>query len=109
MQYYLHNFLTSQPDLNLHNPEVQDAMLDVVRFWLKRGVDGFRLDTINFYFHDRNCGKPGAGTGTAQRFTAPAVIPITSRNISTTRNVLRTSSSSALRAVLNEFRLLRRG
>ena len=51
-QYYLHNFLKEQPDLNLHNAEVQDALLDVVRFWLDRGVDGFRLDTINFYFHD---------------------------------------------------------
>ncbi|CUH77085.1 alpha-amylase family glycosyl hydrolase [Tropicibacter naphthalenivorans] len=51
-QYYLHNFLTSQPDLNFHNPDVQDALLDVVRFWLDRGVDGFRLDTINFYVHD---------------------------------------------------------
>ena len=52
MQYYLHNFLASQPDLNFHNPDVQDALLDVARFWLDRGVDGFRLDTINFYFHD---------------------------------------------------------
>ncbi len=52
MQYYLHNFLTTQPDLNLHNVNVQNALLDVVRFWLDRGVDGFRLDTINFYFHD---------------------------------------------------------
>ncbi|MFN7597048.1 MAG: alpha-amylase family glycosyl hydrolase [Cereibacter sp.] len=52
-QYYLHNFLTSQPDLNLHCPAVQDALLDVVRFWLGRGVHGFRLDTINFYFADR--------------------------------------------------------
>nr|WP_170541778.1 alpha-glucosidase [Ruegeria arenilitoris] len=51
-QYYLHNFLTSQPDLNFHNPDVQDALLDVARFWLDMGVDGFRLDTINFYFHD---------------------------------------------------------
>ena len=51
-QYYLHNFLTSQPDLNFHNGAVQDALLDVTRFWLERGVDGFRLDTINFYFHD---------------------------------------------------------
>jgi alpha-glucosidase len=50
-QYYMHNFLTSQPDLNFHNPEVQDALLDIVRFWLELGVDGFRLDTINFYFH----------------------------------------------------------
>ncbi len=52
-QYYLHNFLGSQPDLNFHNPEVQDAMLDVLRFWLERGVDGFRFDTVNFYFHDK--------------------------------------------------------
>ncbi len=52
-QYYLHNFLASQPDLNLHSPAVQEALLDVARFWLDRGVDGFRLDTINFYFHDK--------------------------------------------------------
>ncbi len=52
-QYYLHNFLTSQPDLNFHCPEVQDALLQTVRFWLDRGVDGFRLDTINFYIHDK--------------------------------------------------------
>lgn len=51
-QYYMHNFLSSQPDLNLHNRDVQDALLDAATFWLNRGVDGFRLDTINFYFHD---------------------------------------------------------
>ncbi len=51
-QYYMHNFLASQPDLNFHNPQVRDAVLDVARFWLERGVDGFRLDTINFYFCD---------------------------------------------------------
>lgn len=53
-QYYMHNFLTSQPDLNFHHPEVQEALLDTVRFWLDRGVDGFRLDTVNYYFHDRH-------------------------------------------------------
>jgi len=53
MQYYLHNFLKEQPDLNFHNPEVQNELLDIARFWLDRGVDGFRLDTINFYFHDK--------------------------------------------------------
>ena len=52
-QYYLHNFLASQPDLNFHNLEVQDALLETVRFWLERGVDGFRLDTVNYYVHDR--------------------------------------------------------
>ncbi|TPE55705.1 DUF3459 domain-containing protein [Maribrevibacterium harenarium] len=51
-QYYLHNFLDSQPDLNFHNPAVVDAVLDTVKFWLERGVDGFRLDTANYYFHD---------------------------------------------------------
>ena len=51
-QYYLHNFLSSQPDLNFHNPEVRKAVLENVEFWLKRGVDGFRLDAINFCYHD---------------------------------------------------------
>lgn len=51
-QYYLHNFLDSQPDLNFHNPDVVNAILDTVEFWLKRGVDGFRLDTANYYYHD---------------------------------------------------------
>lgn len=63
-QYYLHNFLSSQPDLNFHNPDVRKAVLDNVEFWLKRGVDGFRLDAINFCFHDKqlrdNPAKPKA-------------------------------------------------
>jgi alpha-glucosidase len=52
-QYYLHNFLVSQPDLNFYNPQVQEELLDVLRFWMERGVDGFRLDVVNFYHHDR--------------------------------------------------------
>lgn len=51
-QYYLHNFLPEQPQLNLHNVAVQDALLDAARFWLDRGVDGFRFDAINFAMHD---------------------------------------------------------
>jgi len=51
-QYYLHNFLKEQPQINGHNPAVQDALLDVARFWLDRGVDGFRLDAINFLMPD---------------------------------------------------------
>ena len=62
-QYYLHNFLTSQPDLNVHNVEVQDALLDVARFWLARGVDGFRLDALNFSMHDPDLrDNPPSGT-----------------------------------------------
>ncbi|WP_420412091.1 alpha-glucosidase family protein [Roseibium sp.] len=53
-QYYMHNFLTSQPDLNFHNDEVHEAVLTAAKFWLDRGVDGFRLDTVNFYFHDKD-------------------------------------------------------
>jgi alpha-glucosidase len=45
-QYYLNSFLPQQPDLNWDNPEVRDAMHDVLRFWLDRGVDGFRIDVI---------------------------------------------------------------
>ncbi len=51
-QYYLHSFLTEQPDLNWRNPEVRQAIFDAVRFWLDRGVDGFRLDAINWIGKD---------------------------------------------------------
>ena len=45
-QYYYHGFLKEQPDLNWRNPEVQEAMLNVMRFWLDKGVDGFRVDVM---------------------------------------------------------------
>ncbi len=51
-QYYLHRFLHHQPDLNYDNPAVQQAMLEVVDFWVDRGVDGFRLDAVPF-LHER--------------------------------------------------------
>ncbi|MEC3861143.1 alpha-amylase family glycosyl hydrolase [Mesobacterium sp. TK19101] len=75
-QYYLHNFLTSQPDLNFWNLDVQDALLDVVRFWLDRGVDGFRLDTINFYFADKELrDNPALPADQRNSAIAPAVNP----------------------------------
>ena len=52
-QYYLHNFLKEQPQLNVHNDAVQDALIAAGKFWLDRGVDGFRLDALNFTMHDR--------------------------------------------------------
>jgi alpha-glucosidase len=62
-QYYYHMFVPGQPDVNWRNPQVRQAMLDVVRFWLDRGVDGFRLDVFNMYFKDErlrnNPLKPG--------------------------------------------------
>lgn len=51
-QYYLHSFLPSQPDLNWRNPEVEAAIHDVMRFWLDRGVDGFRIDVAAFLMKD---------------------------------------------------------
>ncbi|MCE9596994.1 MAG: alpha-glucosidase [Spirochaetia bacterium] len=50
--YYLHSFLTEQPDLNWRNPEVKKQILSDVEFWLERGVAGFRLDVVNMYFKD---------------------------------------------------------
>ena len=52
-QYYMHNFLSSQPQLNVHNADVQQALLDTAKFWLDRGVDGFRLDALNFAMFDQ--------------------------------------------------------
>ena len=51
-QWYYHAFLSEQPDLNWHHPAVREALWDVVRFWLKRGASGFRLDATAFLFED---------------------------------------------------------
>jgi len=51
-QYYLHSFLKEQPDLNWRNPQVKEAMFDAYRFWLDRGVDGFRIDVAHFIMKD---------------------------------------------------------
>ncbi|MDX1958438.1 MAG: alpha-glucosidase [Leptospiraceae bacterium] len=52
-QYYYHGFTVQQPDLNWRNPEVKEAIFKMIRFWLDLGVDGFRLDVVNYYFKDR--------------------------------------------------------
>ncbi len=52
-QYYMHQFVKEQPELNWRNPEVQAAMLDVLRFWMKRGVDGFRMDVVGLIIKDK--------------------------------------------------------
>jgi maltose alpha-D-glucosyltransferase/alpha-amylase len=62
-QYYWHRFFSHQPDLNFDNPEVQEAMLDVLRFWLDLGIDGFRLDAVPYLFErDRTNGENLAET-----------------------------------------------
>lgn len=51
-QYYLHSFLKEQPDLNWFNPAVREAIAEAIRFWLERGIDGFRLDVPHIYCKD---------------------------------------------------------
>ena len=81
LQYYMHNFLASQPDLNFHNRDVQDALLDAVRFWLERGVDGFRLDTINFYVHSQGLeDNPPLEEASRNDTIAPKVNPYNFQN-----------------------------
>lgn len=53
-QYYMHQFVKEQPELNWRNPEVKQAMLDVLRFWMKRGVDGFRMDVVGLLIKDKD-------------------------------------------------------
>jgi alpha-glucosidase len=75
-QYYMHNFLSSQPDLNFHNAQLQDAILDTVKFWLDLGVDGYRLDTANFYVHDKQLrNNPPRGKPTGEDPAVSAVNP----------------------------------
>ena len=76
MQYYLHNFLAEQPDLNFHCQEVQQQLLEIARYWLDKGVDGFRLDTVNFYFHDKALrDNPPLAAEHRNDSTAPSVNP----------------------------------
>jgi maltose alpha-D-glucosyltransferase/alpha-amylase len=56
-QYFWHRFFSHQPDLNFENPAVQDAMIEVLKFWLDLGIDGFRLDAVPYLFEEEgtNC------------------------------------------------------
>lgn len=65
-QYYYHAFVKDQPQLNWANPEVQEEIYRVIRFWLDKGIDGFRLDAINFLFCEDDF-RDNPGEGRAQR------------------------------------------
>lgn len=105
MQYYLHNFLTEQPDLNFHNPDVRSEMLDVARFWLERGVDGFRLDTVNFYFHDKQLrDNPALPVDQQNANIAPSVNPYNFQDHQFDKNQPENLQFlEDLRAVMDEF------
>ena len=64
-QYYWHRFFSHQPDLNFENPAVHEAVFDIARFWLNKGVDGFRLDAIPYlYVSEGNTGESEPPTHT---------------------------------------------
>ena len=100
-QYYLHSFLREQPDLNWRNPEVRAAMYDVLRFWLERGVDGFRVDVIWLLIKDDglrdNPPNPALPAGAARRITRLLHVHNADRPRSTT-------SIAEMRALLDELR-----
>ena len=106
MQYYLHNFLREQPDLNFHEPQVQDALLGVARFWLERGVDGFRLDTVNFYVHDKELrDNPALSDDEKKSDIAPSVNPYTWQDHKYSKSQPENIEFlKKLRAVMDEFR-----
>jgi len=81
-QYFMHNFLSSQPQLNVHLPAVQDALVDVARFWLERGVDGFRIDAINFTMFDPALTDNPPAPPTNRRKSRPADFQIAQNNMS---------------------------
>ena len=93
-QYYLHNFLASQPDLNFHNPRGAGRAARDGRFWLDRGVDGFRLDTVNYYFHDKKLRDNPPLRMTQERKGSTDQSLRISRTICTTRRSRKTSISS---------------
>ncbi len=104
-QYYLHNFLDSQPDLNFHNPDVRQAQLDNLRFWLDKGVDGVRLDVVNFYYHDLQLrSNPAVTSDTHLMLNARADNPYTFQehlyDIDRSENI---EFLKQLRNVLNEY------
>jgi alpha-glucosidase len=97
-QYYYHGFYKEQPDLNWRNPEVRKAMYDAARFWLKKGVAGFRLDAVTTLFEDPKLRdepilKPGKNA-----YGDPILTREYTDNLPEVHNVLR-----ELRAVTNEF------
>lgn len=77
-QYFLHNFLECQADLNFHNPEVRKQILAETEFWLLLGVDGLRLDVVNFYYHDEQLrDNPPLPDGASKTVGAPNSNPYT--------------------------------
>jgi alpha-glucosidase len=100
-QYYCHTFLAAQPDLNWRNPEVRNAIYDVIRFWLARGVDGFRVDVIWHLIKDEqfrdNPPDPNYAAAPGQK-PKRALIPLYTADRPEVHDVIR-----EMRGVVDEF------
>ena len=98
-QYYYHAFLKSQPDLNWHNHEVREAIYDVMRFWLRKGVDGFRVDVIWHLIKDPQFrDNPINPDYTPDRPPHQKLIPLHTTDVPGIHEVVR-----EMRAVVDEF------
>jgi alpha-glucosidase len=105
MQYFMHNFLKEQHDLNVHNADLQQELLDVAPFWMERGVDGFRLHTINFYFHYQQLrDNPAFSVADRNATIAPEVNPYNWQNHLYDKNQPENLAFMLrIRAVLDEY------
>ena len=98
-QYYYHSFLPTQPDLNWRNPAVKAAMFDVLRFWLRRGVDGFRVDVMWLMIKDDQFrDDPPNPAYTAGGSSHDALLPLYTADRPEVQTVV-----AEMRAVLDEF------
>ena len=96
-QFYYHKFYKQQPDLNWRNPEVEKAMFDAVRFWLDRGVAGFRLDAVPTLFEDPRLRNEPVLKGT-DAFGDPNLDDIYTNNLPEVHDVMR-----RLRALVEKY------
>ncbi|HTQ60880.1 MAG TPA: alpha-glucosidase [Candidatus Solibacter sp.] len=96
-QYYYHYFYPQQPDLNWRNPAVEKAMLDVTRFWYKRGVAGFRLDAVDTLYEDPNLTDNPVEPG-KDKFGRPNMDEIHNKKLPEVHGAMR-----KLRSVANEY------
>ncbi|MBC6981927.1 alpha-amylase family glycosyl hydrolase [Caulobacter sp. 17J80-11] len=98
-QYYLHSYLREQPDLNWRNPRVRAAMYDVLRFWMRRGVDGFRVDVLWRLIKDADFrDDPVNPAWTADRPQEERLLPLFSADQAEVHDVV-----AELRRVVDEF------
>ena len=97
-QYYYHAYLGEQPDLNWRNPEVREAMMDVLRFWLERGVDGFRVDALRQLVKDERLRDNPPNPDERARSPYDALLPVYSTDRPEVHEAVR-----EMRGVLEEY------